>query len=45
MLIRKRGQVVGTVEAPDLRTAKRVAAEFFCLTEQQRSRLALCEMR
>ena len=45
MLIRKRGEVLGTIEAPDLRAAERVATEYFCLTEQQRTRLALCEMR
>jgi hypothetical protein len=45
LLTCKRGEVLGTVEAPDLRAAERRAAERFMLTEQQRARLALCEMR
>jgi hypothetical protein len=45
MLIRKRGQVLGIVEAPNQQAAERAAAEFFRLTDQQRTRLALCEMR
>jgi len=45
ILIRKRGQVLGIVEAPNQQAAERAAAEFFGLTDQQRARLALCAMR
>ena len=45
MLIRNRGEVLGTVEAPDERAAKQTAAERFSLTAQQLARLALREMR
>jgi hypothetical protein len=45
MLILKRGHVLGIVEAPNQQAAERAAADFFRLTDQQRARLALCEMR
>jgi hypothetical protein len=45
MLSRNRGEVLGTVEAPDEQAAKHVAAERFTLTEHQLTRLALREMR
>ena len=43
MLIRNRGQVLGTVEAPDEQAAKQNAVERFGPTEQQLTRLALRE--
>jgi hypothetical protein len=45
MLIRNRGEVLGTVEAPDEPAAKQAAAERFGLSDQQLARLALREMR
>jgi hypothetical protein len=44
-LIRKRGQDLGIVEAPNQQAAERATAEFFRLTDQQRAPLALCAMR
>lgn len=45
MLIRKRGEILGTVEGPDEQAAKQNAVERFGLTQQQLTRLALREMR
>ena len=45
MLIRKSGQVLDTVEAPDEQAAELAAAECFGLTQQRLARLALREMR
>jgi hypothetical protein len=39
MLIRKRAQVLGIVEAPNQQAAERAATEFFRLTYEQRARL------
>ena len=43
MLIRKRGQVLGDVEAPDMKAAELAAAREFKLTAEQRKRLVLQE--
>ncbi len=44
VLIRKTGEVLGTVEAADAQTAETVAAIQFELDEQQRRRLLVQEM-
>jgi hypothetical protein len=45
MLIRNRGEILGTVEAPGEQAAEQVAAERFGLIKEQLARLALREMR
>jgi hypothetical protein len=42
-LIRKRGQQLGSVAAPDQRTAEAIAVERFGLSPEQRRRLAVRE--
>jgi hypothetical protein len=44
VLIRKTGEVLGTVEAADAHAAEKVAAVQFELDEQQRRRLLVQEM-
>ena len=44
VLMRKTGQVLGTVEAPDPQAAEKVAAIQFELDEQQRRRLLVQEL-
>ena len=42
-IIRKSGQVLGIVEAPDLKKAEAAAVRAFMLTEEQRKRLIVQE--
>jgi hypothetical protein len=42
-IIRKRGQYLGTVEAPNQKAAEAVAVAEFDLSDQQRRRLVLSE--
>ena len=42
-LIRKRGQVLGNVEAPSREVAEAAAVSAFSLTEEQRKRLVMQE--
>ena len=44
-IIRKRGEFLGVVEAPDRETAEAVAAKQFKLSDEQRERLAVQERR
>jgi hypothetical protein len=43
VLIRNRGQLLGYVEAPDLKAAEAAAVKAFALTDFQRERLLLRE--
>jgi len=45
LIIRKRGEFLGTVEAPDREAAEAAAIERFELTDEQRKRLVLRESR
>jgi hypothetical protein len=44
-IIRKRGEFLGTVEAPDQEAAEAAAVEAFNLTDEQRKRLVVQEWR
>jgi hypothetical protein len=44
-LIRKKGDFLGTVDAPDLPGAEQAAAERFGLTPEQVKRLAITPLR
>jgi hypothetical protein len=44
-IIRKRGEFLGVVEAPDSETAASVAAKQFNLSDEQRERLVVQERR
>jgi hypothetical protein len=45
LLIRKKGEPLGTVEAPDQASAEAAAVERYGLTAAQRARLMLTERR
>ena len=45
MLIRSKGEILGTVEAPDAAAAETVAAVRFGLDDVQRRRLLVQELR
>lgn len=44
-IIRKRGEYLGTVEAVDKEAAEAAAVEAFNLTDEQRERLVVQELR
>ena len=44
VLLRNRGEILGTVEAPDVATAKAAAAIQFDLDEVQRNRIMVQEL-
>jgi hypothetical protein len=44
-ILRQRAQHLGTIEAPDQRTAGAEAVKMFGLTEEQRKRLSIWEWR
>jgi hypothetical protein len=44
VLLRHKGEILGTVEAPDLASAKEVAAVQFNLDEIQRNRIMVQEL-
>jgi hypothetical protein len=44
-LIRKRGELLGTVDAPDKEAAEAAAVEAFKLTDEQRKRLVVQEQK
>lgn len=44
VLLRAKGEILGTVEAPDAEAAKRVAAVQFALDEVKRNRIMVQEL-